>query len=510
MKAWIWIKRVLGVTLALLLLLTATTITLVGPWPLYAQSHYLDKAYYKDALAAIDTAASKTQRNTEPAPLRAGWAEREITPVVGHPMAGYGGRANDKRSTGIHEPLYVRALALNDGIDTVVLLGTDMLQTLPNLLDLVEPEIQTRAGLTNANVLYTSSHTHGGPGGLAPGRIAESSYGAYDEAYLQRLAQAIADAICEAVERLAPARLGHTSVDVPEFIRNRCRPDGLVDAQLGVALVERIDDGQRLHLARYSAHATAYGEEMTEFHNDYPGALQRAVQARTGAPLLFLGGAVGAMRPNPPGMPQPETREQAMGFENDLEASLVRRGVKTLAQSLADQEARVEAMGQALADRLLAAEVGLTLIDRADIAVLAAPYTPPPAQVRLFSNNWRMSPYLFNLLGVPTQGRLQAARIGDWFLIGLPYDFGGELSVEWQAWARKRNTALWTTSFSGAYLGYLTPDAYYNQLGEEFPYNANYEGGLLNWFGPDQSAYVTDLFRHTFERLSFRADATTP
>ena len=29
----------------------------------------------------------------------------------------------------------VRALALNDGTDTVVLIGSDLLQTLPNLLD---------------------------------------------------------------------------------------------------------------------------------------------------------------------------------------------------------------------------------------------------------------------------------------------------------------------------------------------------------------------------------------
>lgn len=497
------IKRILIAAFVLVLFAGISVVLLVGPWPLYARSNYTSAGYYQRALREIDAAVAKTTLRGEVAPLRAGWAERDITPAIGHPMAGYGDRANDKRSTGVHEPVFVRALALNDGTDTVVLLGTDLLQTLPNLLELIEPKIQKTVGLSNRNVMYTSSHTHCGPGGLAPGLISEEAFGTYSPEYLALLADRFAEAIAEAVQTLAPARLAHGEVNVPEFIRNRCRPGGIVDSTLGVAVVEKLDGSGRLHVARYSAHGTAYGEEMMEFNNDYCGAFQRAVHAKTGAPLLYMGGAVGAMRPNPPGMPQPTTRQEALGFENDVESAMVRHGQKSLAQLLHDQEARIEVMGNALADQLIATEAGLSFVDHVNIASIAAFYTPPPAQVRLFSNYWRMSPYLFNLLGVPTTGRLQAARIGDWFLVGLPYDFGGEISVEWQAWARKRNTALWCTSFSGAYLGYLTPDQYYNQVGDEFPYNVNYEGAQMNWFGPNQATYVTDLFRHTFERLSF-------
>jgi len=497
------LKRIVLALLALVLLLGGAVILLVGPWPLYTSTDYTSARYYQRSLAAIDTAAAQTTLGGQVAPLRAGWAERDITPAIGHPMAGYGDRANEKRSTGIYERIMVRALALNDGTDTVVLIGSDLLQTLPNLLDLIEPQIQKSVGLTNRNVMYTSSHTHCGPGGFAPGIIGAEAFGKYDPAYLALLAERFAEAITEAVQTLAPARLAHGEVDVPEYIRNRSRPSGVVDSMLGVAVVEKIADGQRLYVARYSAHGTAFAEEMTEFSNDYCGALQRAVQTRTGVPLLYMGGAVGAMRPNPPGMPQPQNLDQQFGFENDIESGMVRRGEKSLLQMLVDQKARVEQMGNALADTLLATTATLTSTDKVDIASLAAPYTPPPAQVRLISKNWRMSPYLFTLLGVPTTGRIQAARIGDWFLAGLPYDFGGEISVEWQAWARNRNTALWTTSFSGAYLGYLTPDQFYNQNGEDYPYNTNYEGLQMNWFGPNQSTYVTDLFRHTFERLSF-------
>lgn len=498
------VKRVLIALVCLVLVFAGAFVACVGPWPLYKESGYRDSAYFARALSDIDIAAAGTMVDRELQPFKAGWAERDITPASGHPMAGYGGRPNEKRSTGVLEPLFVRALAMSDGADTVVLVGSDMLQTLPNLLGLIEPRVKANVGLTNGSILYTSSHTHSGPGGLAPGFAAETSYGEYKPEYVELLATQFADAITEAVRIMAPARFAHGAVEAPEYIRNRTRATGTVDDTLHYALVERIDDGSRLYLARYSAHGTAYSEEMLELNNDYAGAFQRAIRGRTGAPLLFMGGAVGSMRPYPPGppLPQPETAGQALAFENDIESDLVKSGKKTLEAMLHDQRARVEAMGNALADRLLASTENMQFTDRLDIACLAVPFNPPPAQVRLFSPNWRVSPFLFRILGVPTEGRIQAARIGTMFLVGMPYDFSGETSREWQAWARERGASLWVTSFSGAYLGYLSPDRYYHEIGEGLHYNQNYEIGQMSWFGPDQEAYVTDLFHHVFERLT--------
>ena len=498
-----WLLRGVAALIALALLLAGLVVYLVGPWPLYHDAAYKSAPYYGDALDAIDRAAGKTTRDTKPAPLRAGWAERDVTPEVGHPMAGYGGRANDKKSTGIHERIMVRALALSDDNDTVVLLGSDLLQTLPNMLALIEPKIKAAIGLGNTSVMYTSSHTHCGPGGFAPGMVAEDAFGEFSPAYLERLSSSIADAIIEAVRTMAPARFAHGSVEVPEYIRNRCREGAPVDATLHVAIAEK-NTGERIYIARYSAHATAYGEEMMALNGDFAGAFQRAVTARTGHPLLYVGGAVGSMRPFPPGppLPTPETEAQALWFENDLESHMVRTGKKSLPQLLADQQARVEAMGQALAERSLAAAEGLLLNGRVDIAAFATPYTPPPAQARLISPDWRLSPHAFRLLGVPTEGRLQAARIGDMLLVGLPYDVSGELSVAWQDFAAQLGARLWVTSFSGAYLGYLSPDGYYRDIGPQYCYNQNYEIQQMGWFGPNQGAYMTDLVEYTVKTLT--------
>lgn len=503
-----FILRVLLFLFCLVLITVGAVVLFIGPWPLYRETNFEDTRYFKRSLAAMDTAAASMQLGGEVAPLKAGWAERDITPEAGFPMAGYGGRANEKRSEGIKERVYIRALALNDGTDTVVLLGSDLLQTLPNLLELVEPRIQERVGLSNSNIMYTSSHTHCGPGGFAPGMIAKEAFGEFAPDYLRMLADQFTDVIAEAVETMAPARIARAGVDVPEYIRNRTRIGGPVDSMMHILVVEKLDSGERIHVARYSAHGTVYGEEMMLINGDYAGAFQRALKEKTGHPLLFMGGAVGAMRPYPPGppMPEPTTQEERLAFENDIESSLVRKGKKTLATMLRDQEARVEAMGAALAEKLSGAVAGLEFEDRLDVAAFASFYTPPPAQARLLSSDWRMSPYLFGLLGVPTTGRLQAARIGDVVLVGLPYDVGGEPSLEWQATARQGGATLWVTSFSGAYLGYLSPDENYYDIGEGRHYNENYEIGQMGWFGPDQERYVTALVEHALQLLSVTSD----
>ena len=45
-----------------------------------------------------------------------------MTPPVGTPMAGYGARRG-AASTGVHDDLYVKAVAFSDGVDTAVIVA---------------------------------------------------------------------------------------------------------------------------------------------------------------------------------------------------------------------------------------------------------------------------------------------------------------------------------------------------------------------------------------------------
>jgi len=110
------------------------------------------------------------------------------------------------------------------------------------------------------------------------------------------------------------------------------------------------DGGQRLYLARYSAHGTAYGEEMLQFNNDHAGAFQRSIKEKSGAALLYMGGAVGAMRPNPPARHcrNPGPRNSSWPLKTTWKANWSNRERKHSRICCGDQQARVEAMGAAM------------------------------------------------------------------------------------------------------------------------------------------------------------------
>ena len=439
----------------------------VGPWPVYKDSEYKTAAYYKDAIEAIDRAASTSGIGDHQGTLTAGWAAREITPRIGVPMGGYSGRPNGKRSTGVHDPLFVKAIALSDGKDTVVLVGADMLQTLPNLLELVERKVAARTPLASRNILYHTSHTHCGPGALAPGLAARISYGKYDPAVVEFLAEQFSGAIIEAWQKRAPAKLASGVLDIPEFIRNRTR-NAPVDSAANFCVVQQ-NAGAKCILMRYSAHPTVYGERMTDFSAEYPGAFQREVEKETGTEAIYMGGAVGSMGPHPPDVP-------------------------------GEAAAQVKAMGQGLACRLIAGMGELKFEDTVDIASFVFHFGMPQFQIRPMSPRWRFSPVFCRFLtGLPPVGRVQLARIGNMVFVGMPYDFSGETAREWRLWAAENGINLWVTSHSGAYLGYLSPDKYYNVV--EPNGGMDYETGLMNWFGPNTEAYMTDLFHHGFEKL---------
>ena len=76
-------------------------------------------------------------------------------------------------------------------------------------------------------------------------------------------------------------------------------------------------------------------------------------------------------------------------------------------------------------------------------------------------------------------------------LVGTPADFCGEISVKLKSWAEERSTDLWVTSFNGDYVGYISPDAYYNDLEENG--GLGYERGTMSWIGPDQEAFSVSL-----------------
>lgn len=241
--------------------------------------------------------------------LSVGAAVADITPRRATPLSGFAARAG-QLSTGIHSPLEVRALALKqeDALPHVLysldLVGLGHGVT-TRLLDHVEA---ATSQLRRERCLLVATHSHSGP--PTQGFVGEPPL---DNRYLERVADTTAAAGCEALARLEPAEPQIATVRVPGLTYNRRalladgsvsivpEPDGVVlsrgpvDDRLTV-IVWRTPAGREVAtIAHFACHGVALLTQAVSA--DVPGAISKRIQARIGAPCLFLPGAGGDINP---------------------------------------------------------------------------------------------------------------------------------------------------------------------------------------------------------------------
>lgn len=148
-------------------------------------------------------------------PFRAGFAERDITPEIGMEMPGNYGKVFGRS---IHDPCKVRAAVFDDGVKRVALVGIDALMLRRESVVAARRLIQERCGLPAGHVMIGASHSHSsGPTGFVrPGeydyasplvqKLAYEQSPTVNTAYVQRVEQAIADAVCAAFDSRVEAR----------------------------------------------------------------------------------------------------------------------------------------------------------------------------------------------------------------------------------------------------------------------------------------------------------------
>jgi neutral ceramidase len=445
-------------------------VVLVGPWPATAPQPVEQLPHYQAALVQVEERAKLNHLTPAPGRLQAGWAKAELTSPVGTPLAGYGAR-NGGPSTGVHDPLFVKALAVSDGEDTAVIVGADLLIVPENVAEEVRRQVTAATGLSANAILFNATHTHSGGGGAMPGLVPRLFAGSYDPALPKLAIKAFTEAIVKAHAAMQPARMAHGKTDASRFIRNRTRA-GDADGSLRWLVIER-DGGERCVALRFSAHATIIGSSNMEFSGDYPGYVQRILTAETGAECLFLAGAVGSMSPANTG--EGDDFQQCENLARSL-VKLIRPGLEKP-----------------------------VLRDKVDVATIGVPLQFPSLELRL-AKHWRLSPFAAQLAGVDDDAWIGAVRLGDVILAGLPGDYSGELAIGMAAWAQQTHGVdLWMNSFCGDYLGYISPDAVYNdpfdQADPQARARAAYEGQVMSWTGPRQEAFFNGIVKHMVQRL---------
>jgi hypothetical protein len=267
-----------------------------------------------------------------PGPLRAGVAAVNITSPVGNYLQGY---TRGKPSIGVHLDIYAKAIVFADGAAKAALVTTDLIGLEAAHVAMMREEVSRWTDIPPDHVMINASHSHGGPTvqGLGQDPWGWLWGNPPDLDYARELAKKIGGLVAMADRSLRPAALGFGTGEAcfnisrrrptPEGTILAPNPDGVCDHRVKVVkIVDRTPDtpdggdrpapAPRAILCQFTCHPTIMAMANLEISPDYPGVAQAfAEQAYGGGPtsgtglpdgpgtlVLFAQGCCGDIRPN--------------------------------------------------------------------------------------------------------------------------------------------------------------------------------------------------------------------
>ena len=240
--------------------------------------------------------------------FRAAVVKVDITPDNPQMLLGYQAR----QSTGVHDKIYHRIIALDDGTTQFFIVSSDICLVSPSEYDKVAARLLKEQKVNPINLWWTVTHTHSapevGPPGLPVIFLGERYKHEYDQTYTAMVEQRLIDGIAEARRNLQPAKLGIGWGFSQANINRRARfsngkttlgmnPDGPVDRRIGLLRLEKADGSPMALLANYAMHGTVMGGENLKISGDAQGLVSEYVESKTGVPMLYINGAAGNIAP---------------------------------------------------------------------------------------------------------------------------------------------------------------------------------------------------------------------
>ncbi len=228
--------------------------------------------------------------NVEAASLRAGVAVRNITV--------------DTPTKNVHDPLYAKALVLDDGTTKAVIICVDIGSASGTLVAEVRQRVQEELGINQKNVLLNASHNHHTWNQTAP-----------------NMARRIVQAVDQAATTMVPVKIGVGSghegrismnrrlrlKNAKEWTIRRANPSpkdsevvglGPMDAEIGILRLDKVGGGTLAVLYNFASHPYG-GVPDGGVTADLPGFASMVIEQAMGpgAVALFVQGAAGDITP---------------------------------------------------------------------------------------------------------------------------------------------------------------------------------------------------------------------
>jgi len=373
--------------------------------------------------------------------LQAGAAAVDLTPPLEMKAAlgGYGARMS-KPAVGVHDKVWVKALVLVEGDRKFAMVTADALAFPPQFKAAVIGRLASEVW-SGDQVLLLPSHTHTSFDMMAlhPGnKFGIPQVGVFHKEAFDFTAERLAQAVREASRKLAPVIVETSVASVPDRNRNRRRGLTTHDSDLTVTRVDTSDGKPLAVLVNWSAHPTFMDEEDMLFSGDWPGQLQRTLEALIGQGVvaMFYNGAEGDQSPTPPAQAGSRwERAERYGREMGIQAWRVWEKTKPTSVKLFATHTETIALPKRTWHpdfmKTGGAEYGL--------------------------NETMMRAFLDALQ--PTQTHSTCLRLGDLVILGVPGEMASQLGMELKAKAKQLTGAKYATigGLADEWTSYILP-----------------------------------------------------
>jgi len=429
---------------------------------------YFKTSYYRSSISRLDSLKPEISYSRDS--IYAGFSSVSITPDLNNmvdkthkgsqnkvPIAGFGQRKT-KYATGIHDSVFVKAIALRVGGQTVVLVGADLLIMPTNIIDSVTFAL-SKVGIQRNSLFFSATHTHSSIGGWGYGLLAKVISGRENIDIEKFLTKQIVKSVFDAIADLHLAKLGSGSFNGSTYIRNRLTGDPLHNYNDFNYLIVEQPGRRKAIIGSFSAHPTTIGRKNTLISADYPGYWQRKMESTGFDMAMFCGGSMGGQSPVGHGLE----------FEN------------------------AKYIGEELADSLSFHMKEVMTSEKLTLSALLLRISLPKYHMRLTTNINLSSGLSKRLMPLPQNVYLQAIQINNLVWFFTPGDFSGELALTVKKLLAGKGYQTMVSGYNGSYIGYIIPSKYFYL---DYP-----ESKSMGWFGPTMGDYTIDLIERMANTL---------
>ncbi|MEM7475821.1 MAG: neutral/alkaline non-lysosomal ceramidase N-terminal domain-containing protein [Planctomycetota bacterium] len=243
-----------------------------------------------------------------------GFASRDISPKQPLRLSGFGARTEE--STGVRDPLFVRAMAIGNGKELCVMVSIESIAVLASQTQQLLEAINQRHSLARSRLVLCSTHSHTAPqvaGGLTnlfrilPSDKQKATLQEYRDFVHEQCLAAVFEAIAERKPSKLSVGLGEAGFAAHRRVVTDgtwtgfgVSPDGPTDRRVRVLVVRNENDQVSGAVFQYACHCTTLGPAFNEVTGDWAGiAAAELEELHKGATFLPIIGCGADANPEP-------------------------------------------------------------------------------------------------------------------------------------------------------------------------------------------------------------------